>query len=81
MYLPVDVITTEGEKISGIRVNEDTYTIQVKDLAGTYHSFQKDRLASLEKRYGSSLMPSFGSKLSDKELDDLVAYLSKSGNK
>ena len=81
LYLPVDIITAEGKKISGIRINEDTYTIQLKDPAGTYYSFQKDQLASLEKRYGQSLMPSFRSKLSVKDLDDLVAFLSKSGNK
>ena len=80
LYLPVRIITAEGKTVTGIRVNEDTYTIQVKDLANKYYSFEKDKLKSLEKEYGQSLMPSFKNSLSKDELNNLIAFLYKSGN-
>lgn len=80
LYLPVKVITAEGKEITGLRVNEDTYTIQLKDLSNNYYSFNKADLASLEKMYHTSLMPSFKNVLTDKEIENLVALLYKSGN-
>ena len=81
LYLPVKIITAEGTAITGLRVNEDTYTIQLKDAVNNYYSFNKDQLRSVEKLYGQSLMPSFKTKLTDKEIENLVAFLYKSGNK
>ena len=80
LYLPVKIVTKEGKEITGLRVNEDTYTIQVKDLSNNYYSFDKDDLASLEKVYHTSLMPSFKNTLTDEEIENLVAFLYKSGN-
>ena len=74
-FLPVRIVTRDGHEISGIRINEDTFTIQVKDMSNQFHSFLKADLKQLEKQPTRSLMPAFG-KLSASELDDLVAYLS-----
>jgi putative heme-binding domain-containing protein len=74
-FRAVSLRTRDGRQLSGIRLNEDTYSIQVRDLAGTNSSFWKADLADLrvEKR---TLMPEYGSKLTPAEIDDLVAYLS-----
>ena len=80
LYLPIKIITNDGTSITGLRINEDTYTIQIKDAANNYYSFNKDELKSIEKQYGQSLMPSFKNKLSDKQIENLVAFLYKSGN-
>jgi cytochrome c oxidase cbb3-type subunit III len=80
LYLPVMITTTDGRTIKGMRINEDTYTIQLKDSANGYFSFNKDELQSVEKLYGQSLMPSFQNKLSAKEIENLVAFLYKSQN-
>ena len=80
LYLPVKIITVDGKEITGLRVNEDTYTIQLKDAANNYYSFNKDQLKSVEKQYGQSLMPSFTTKFTDKDIENLVAFLYKSGN-
>lgn len=80
LYLPIKIITNDGKEITGLRINEDTYSIQLKDAANNYYSFNKDELKSVEKQYRQSLMPSFKTKLSDKEIENLVAFLYKSGN-
>ena len=80
LYLPVKIVTADGKEITGLRVNEDTYTIQIKDTGNNYYSFNKNQLRSLEKEYGQSLMPSFRKILSDQEINNLVAFLFKSGN-
>jgi hypothetical protein len=59
----------------GLRVNEDSFTLQLRDQAGRIHSFSKLELEGLEKLPGESLMPSYQSELSETGLEDLVAYL------
>src|SRR5215471_17402019 len=79
LYLPVMVVTNDGKKITGLRINEDTYTIQLRDINGNFFSFNKDQLNSVVKEYGQSVMPSFKTTLSDNEIDNLVTYLYKTG--
>lgn len=74
-FLQVELVGRDGKRISGIRLNEDNYSIQVRDLSDRLLSFWKDELASVEKQRGRSPMPSYRGKLSDRELDDVVAYL------
>jgi putative heme-binding domain-containing protein len=74
-YLPVRIVTRQGTEIRGIRVDEDAFTIQVRDAGGKYYSLQKSDLNVLDKQAGKSLMPSFASRVSAPELTDLVAYL------
>jgi cytochrome c oxidase cbb3-type subunit III len=74
-YLLVAVATKDGRKVTGVRVNEDSFSLQIRDAEGRSHSFWKTDLASIEKQRGKSGMPSFKSRLTNSELVDLVAYL------
>jgi putative heme-binding domain-containing protein len=74
-FLQVRVVTKDGRRITGIRLNEDTYTIQVRDLSDRLHSFLKDDLKELHKDKGKTPMPSYKGVLSAAELDDITAYL------
>ena len=74
-YMPVRIVNGQGKEIRGIRINEDAFTIQVRDVAGTFYSLRKSDLEVLDKQAGESVMPSFASRLSAPELTDLVAYL------
>jgi len=56
-------------------VNEDTFTIQLRDVDGSLQSLRKADLASLEKPPGASVMPSYRDTLEPDEIDDLVAFL------
>jgi putative heme-binding domain-containing protein len=73
-FLMVRLVTGDGRNIRGVRLNEDTFTIQVRDTSGHVYSFVKQDLKELHKDEGKSPMPSFKS-LPAGETDDLVAYL------
>lgn len=64
-----------GRTVTGIRVNEDSFTIQLRDAAGKFYSFRKQDLSDLQKDFSKSPMPAYRGKLSDREVDDLVAWL------
>jgi cytochrome c oxidase cbb3-type subunit III len=78
-YLPVRVVLKDGGEVRGIRLNEDLFTIQLRDMSGKFHSIRKTNAEVIRKELNTSLMPSFAGKVSDAELDDLVAYLSSLG--
>lgn len=81
-YLFVKLTTTSGVAVEGLRVNEDGFTIQVRDLEDRIHSFRKTELREITKNFEQSIMPSFAAVFSAAELDDLIAYLSTlKGNK
>jgi len=73
-YLTVRVKSLQAE-VEGLRVNEDAFTIQVRDMSGTIHSFRKDELTEFEKIFAHSLMPEYSSALSDEDMDDLISYM------
>jgi cytochrome c oxidase cbb3-type subunit 3 len=74
-YLPVRIVTRQGSEVRGIRVNEDAFTIQVRDGAGRFYSLRKSDIELVDKQAGKSIMPSFATRLTAPELTDLVAYL------
>jgi mono/diheme cytochrome c family protein len=74
-YVSVSVVTADGTKLGGVVLNEDQFTLQMLDTREQLHLFEKDRLRLLEKRRESA-MPAYDQKmLSDKDLQDLIAYL------
>ncbi len=75
-FLLVELITSSGPAVRGIRLNEDTFSIQIKDSNNQFHSFRKSDLAELRRLRGRSPMPSYERSLTPDELTDLIAYLS-----
>jgi cytochrome c oxidase cbb3-type subunit III len=70
----VHAVTRDGNRLSGIRLNEDTHSAQLLDSNGNLISVLKKDL----KEYrldSSSSMPSYKGVFSENELEDLVAYL------
>jgi cytochrome c551 len=74
-YMFVQIVTRDGHTFEGTRVAEDSFRIVIKDVNGKFHSFQKNDLREFKKEPGKSVMPSFKDKLSDTQINDLVAYL------
>jgi putative heme-binding domain-containing protein len=73
-YRSATVVTRNGAKIKGIVLNEDDYSIQLRDTREELHSYLKSDLKDLQYEK-ESLMPSYKSALSETELNNLVAHL------
>ena len=71
---PVEVVTADGERVTGRRLNEDTYTVQILDEEARLRSFDKADLREL-RVLTTSPMPAYGDRLDADELADLLAYL------
>ena len=74
-FLQVRVAAKDGRHVTGVRLNEDPFSIQIRDYSDRIHSFWKSELSELHEDWGKSPMPSYRGKLTPVELDDLVAYL------
>ena len=74
-YEPVTLVTRSGERIRGVRKNEDEFSIQIMDMRERLQGYLKSNLTefTLDKQ---SVMPAYGpDRLSDRDLDDLLRYL------
>jgi cytochrome c oxidase cbb3-type subunit 3 len=69
----VTLVTRDGKRITGIRVNEDTFSVQLRDPSQKFRMYQKNEVREVihEKK---SLMPAFSS-LGAEDLQNLLAYL------
>ncbi len=74
-YWRVKLTLRSGQTLSGARLNEDTFTMQLRTREGL-RSLAKTDIARAEIDR-SSPMPSFKGKLTDAELGDLLAYVSR----
>jgi cytochrome c oxidase cbb3-type subunit 3 len=73
-YWSVLATTSAGRTIRGIRLNEDTFSVQIRDEDGHLLSLLKRDLKNMEV-IRRSPMPSFAGKLSDTQMHDVVAWL------
>jgi len=72
-YRGLQVVLKSGQTVTGVRLNRDDLSIQLRDTRDNFRSFMMDNVK--EVRYDKpSLMPSYAS-MDKKDLDDLVAYL------
>lgn len=79
-FLLVEVTTASSQTIRGIRLNEDSFSIQLKDQRVDFHSFRKSELRELKKLRGETPMPAYAS-LATAELDDLINFLASQRGK
>ena len=74
-YLVVRAVPVSGPEVRGIRVTEDVFWIHIRDAGGTVHALEKSALTRVDREPEGTLMPSYETRLSSSQLDDLVAYL------
>jgi hypothetical protein len=65
----------DGTKVRGVVLNEDDYSIQLRDMREDLRSFLKSDLTEIRAER-ESLMPAYTDALSEMEINGLVAYLS-----
>ncbi len=63
-----------GNIYSGLRMNEDSFSVRIMDNDARLWSFPRSQLNRVE-RDETSTMPSYAQKFNDAQIDDLVAYL------
>jgi len=72
-YGGVTVVTKDGRRISGVRINEDTFTVQIRKPDQGFALFDKSETREVIHET-KSMMPSY-SYLSAPDLQNLLAYL------
>ena len=73
-YWVAKVIAKDGKSYTGFVMNQDTYTVQILDFSRGLTSISRSDFKDFGIDRGS-VMPSYNGKLSDSELNDIVAYL------
>ncbi len=69
----IEAVSERGAEIRGLLVNEDVFSIQIRDASNRFYSLDKRRLRELRRPKNQSFMPGYD--LAGVALDDLVAYL------
>lgn len=75
----VTIVTQDGQKRDGFIRTEDNFSLVLQTEDGAFLLFKKEQVARVELSGHSSMPLDYESRLSSKELDDLVSYLLKSG--
>ena len=74
-YEAVQVVTLKGTTITGLRINESNFSIQLREENGRFHSFLKRDLDEVKVQKTSMMPENLAEVLSVKDLHDLFAYL------
>jgi putative heme-binding domain-containing protein len=73
-YLTVRV-KSDDASVEGLRIDEDAFSVVVRDVSGTVHSFRKEDLVEYDKVFAHSMMPGYSGALNEQDMDDVVSYL------
>ena len=76
-YHAVTVTLKNGKTISGVARNRSNYSLQLQDRTGNLHLIDMADVTQMTLSKGSPMPKDYAKRLSPKELDDLVAYLSR----
>jgi putative heme-binding domain-containing protein len=76
-YKPITVVMRDGQRVRGVRKNEDAFSVQMMDEGGRLRGYLKSNIREIV-RETDSLMPAFGpDRLSDGSLTDVLAFLGR----
>jgi putative heme-binding domain-containing protein len=74
-YEGVTLVTRDGQRVRGVKKNEDEFSIQIVDMRERLQGYLKANLTEIlyEPR---TVMPAYNAEqLNDRALDDLLQYL------
>jgi len=80
-YESVTAVTADGKEIKGVTLNEDSFSVQIMDTSEQIHLLEKDKLRSFQTSRESAMPKYAVDLLSEKDLNDIVAFLSTVGAK
>jgi putative heme-binding domain-containing protein len=73
-FRAIQVVLKSGQTVTGIWLNEDDLSVQLREVSGNLRSILKDNVREI-RRNKPSLMPTYEGRLNQTELANLVAYL------
>jgi len=76
-YRPVTVVLRSGVKLEGVARNFTDYSLQLQDTNGNLRLLSMTDVREVNFAKGSSMPNDYGKRLTPKQLDDLLAYLSR----
>ncbi len=76
-FRAVEVTLPDGKNVSGVAKFENNYTLRILDRTGRLHFLRKKELKRIDFREDSLMPADYGERLSEKELGDLLAFLSR----
>jgi cytochrome c oxidase cbb3-type subunit III len=71
----VEVETKTGQKLTGVVRSEDNFNLALQTEDGRYHLLTRSSLAGVNYKPYSLMPRDYGTRLTSKELDDLVSFL------
>lgn len=71
----VTIKLKDGHEYRGLRRNDDSFSIQIRDAMGALRSFSKSQTASIHEDAKSVMPPDYGKRLTPAEVANVVAYL------
>ncbi len=71
----VEVETKTGQKLRGVVRSEDNFNLELQTEDGRYHFLTRSSLAGVNYKPYSLMPRDYGTRLTSKELDDLVSFL------
>jgi putative heme-binding domain-containing protein len=74
-YEPVTLVMRTGERIRGVRKNEDSFSIQIMDTRERIQGYLKENLREVINEPRSLMTDSPPERLNEGDLNDLVTYL------
>jgi cytochrome c oxidase cbb3-type subunit 3 len=74
-YEPVTLVTRSGERIRGVRKNEDSFSIQIMDTRERIQGYVKGNLREVINEPRSLMTDYSPERLNDGDLNDLLTYL------
>jgi len=74
-YESLQIVTKKGLTIVGMRVNQTNFSVQLREVDGRFHSFDKSELDEVNVLKTSLMPEDVAVHLSVKELHDVFAYM------
>ena len=76
-YRQITAITHDGDRITGLEKNSDTFSLQIMTRDGQYRLINRGDIAKVEPQNKSPMPSGYEQKLSAKQLENLFAYLDR----
>lgn len=76
-FQPMTVVTSNGQRITGLRKNDSNFSLQILRADGTYFTAPRDGLREMPTERLTLMPVNYRSKLSAEDLQDLLAFLDR----